>query len=211
MNSAPVRLAACVLLAVFGAIAIAAGTAAVVSRVTVTQPKGTVLGWGPAQAWTVADPVRLDAGRIPLTITGDDSDVLTVQVDAATASAELHTTQQIPSAPGPAFVAMPPGYTGCHLVRISSDKLPTLRLLVTDGTGDCPRRPIVDLFARFGIPAGGAPIESVSDLLIYIQSLADRVDLQQLPPDYRACLEQTDPTAMADCLGQLDATTAPTP
>lgn len=197
--------------AVAGLAALAAGTLAVSASVTTAQPKGVVLGWGPMQQWSPDDPVSVENGAIPLQIVGGNGYPLTVHVTTETGSA-LHVMQQVPAVSGAANIPLPDGFTGCQYVRLAADNIPSLRLLVSDGTAACPVEVPVNVFTRLGIPRGGAPIDTVTDLLNYVQDMANGAYLENLPPAYRACLEKPSQAEVATCLNaQGIDPTAPTP
>lgn len=203
-SASPTRKYVHALLAVamflLGVGALTVGAVTVATRFDTAQPVGTVFSWEIAEPWNAQSPVQLVDGGVPVrfTATTDPESATDTASGSVDANLDLGLSSTVANIP------VQEGFTGCRLITLRAENLPPLRVLATDGTGTCPEEPVIDLFTRFGIPSGDAPVTTVTDLLVYLQDTTTNTDLNALSANYRACLQEADPDRVTACLTRLE-------
>ena len=190
-------------LAAAGAAA-AGGAALVASSATVTQPTGSVLAWEIIEPGTYADPFVVgDDTPLEMRVIGVNTGSLPVSVSSS-AGGGVWATYPMDIVDGVGRLEMPDGFTGCKQVTINAAGIAPLRTVVSDGAAECPAELIIDVFAEAGVPAGGAPVTTVTDLLEYLRDVSAAADTtENLPAAYQECLKKVNVEAVDVCLASL--------
>lgn len=190
-------------MAAVGLLSLGVGASLVSANLETKQPEGTLLSWQIEGSADALEPLLVDESGVPLRFQGGDGRSFPITVVLNDGSRNRTFIVSVTPDNGLARLPLPAWFTGCQLAQFQTEGLPTLGALVTDGSKECPSSPQVRLFEQFGIPTGQAPTTSVRELLAYLSDVSARVNLDRLPPGYRACLERVDPE-IQKCLASLD-------
>lgn len=212
INKADLKYVGTFAIAIVGMIALAAGSASVFINKDILQPAGSL------SAMSVVSPEAY-AKDNKLVLNGNNGSIkINISSDTATSNSLLVTfigedgqitnlTEEVKTTSSFKSINVnTPTVNGCGYITINNKTSgqSISRLYVKDyKETECGATPSVEIFKQFGIDMNGAPTNSLKDLLNYLQEQAAKGALDSLPEAYRACIQNDDPEAVADCVDSL--------